>query len=406
MWRKTLRGTATVVAAVWLGAFGWTGDTAAQNKVRIGVVLPLSGQFALGGQNVKRGYDLAVEEINTTGGVKALGGAQVELVYADNQGKQDVAIGETERLIQQENVAAIMGSWHSPTTIAGTQAAERNKTPWIIEVSSADIILERGFKYVTRVNVKASWYGEAPVDFLDYAKSTLKQKVERVAIMYTDDDWGRASIAKGTKEALKKRGYEIVEEIAYPSSSQDVTTYITKIKAARPDALVITSFPNDAVLVGRTMEQLSVKVPIAVGVSSGYALPSFISSLGPAAEKWFVVGGWNPDIPGAKPLAEKYKEKFNVDMNEHAALAYQTALTLKEAIEQAKSTDREKINDALHQLKIMPGPLLVMPYKGIEFDAAGQNPHARELILQVREGRLVTVWPEAYASGKPALPFR
>jgi branched-chain amino acid transport system substrate-binding protein len=147
-------------------------------------------------------------------------------------------------------------------------------------------------------------------------------------------------------------------------------------------------------------------VPIAVGVSSGYALPSFISSLGPAAEKWFVVGGWNPDIPGAKPLAEKYKEKFNVDMNEHAALAYQTALTLKEAIEQAKSTDREKINDALHQLKIMPGPLLVMPYKGIEFDAAGQNPHARELILQVREGRLVTVWPEAYASGKPALPFR
>ena len=291
MWRKALRGTATVVTAVWLGVFGWTGDAAAQ-KVRIGVVLPLSGQFALGGQNVKRGYDLAVEEINKGGGVKALGGAQIELVYADNQGKQDVAIGETERLIQQESVAAIMGSWHSPTTIAGTQAAERNKTPWIIEVSSADIILERGFKYVTRVNVKASWYGEAPVDFLDYAKSTLKQKVERVAIMYTDDDWGRASIAKGTKEALKKRGYEIVEEIAYPSSSQDVTTYITKIKASRPDALIITSFPNDAVLVGRAMEQLSVKVPIAVGVSSGYALPSFISSLGPAAEKWFVVGGW------------------------------------------------------------------------------------------------------------------
>src|SRR5258707_4241134 len=197
MWRKTLRGTATVVAAVWLGACGWAGDTAAQNKVRIGVVLPLSGQFALGGQNVKRGYDLAVEEINKTGGVKALGGAQVELVYADNQGKQDVAIGETERLIQQENVAAIMGSWRTPTTIARTQAAERNKTPWIIEVSSADIILERGFKYVTRVNVKASWYGAAPVDFLNYAKKSLNQNIQRVAVMYTDDDWGRASVGKG-----------------------------------------------------------------------------------------------------------------------------------------------------------------------------------------------------------------
>ena len=86
-----------------------------RTSFRVGVVLPLSGQFALGGQNVKRGYDLAAEDINAAGGIKALGGAQIELVYADNQGKQDVAIGETERLIQQERVSAIMGSWHSPT---------------------------------------------------------------------------------------------------------------------------------------------------------------------------------------------------------------------------------------------------------------------------------------------------
>jgi branched-chain amino acid transport system substrate-binding protein len=390
-----------------LGMLGWASEAAAQaSKVRIGVVLPLSGQFALGGQNVKRGYDLAAEELNKAGGVKALGGAQIELVYADNQGKQDVAIGETERLIQQENVSAIMGSWHSPSTIAGTQAAERHKTPWIVEVASADVVVERGFKYVTRVNVKGSWYGEAPVDFLDYAKSALKQKIERVAIMFTDDDWGRSSVGKGTKDALKKRGYEIVEEIAYPSASQDVTTYINKIKAARPDAFVITSFPNDALLVGRTVEQLSLKVPIAVGVSSGYALPTFRTNLGPAAEKWFIVGGWNPDIPGAKPLADKFKAKFNVDMNEHSALAYQTLFVLEEAIEQAKSTDRDKINDALHAIKIEPGPLMVMPYEKIEFDKTGQNPHARELILQVRGGEPVTVWPEKYASSKPVLPFR
>jgi branched-chain amino acid transport system substrate-binding protein len=251
-------------------------------------------------------------------------------------------------------VAAIMGSWHSATTIAGTQAAERLKTPWIIEVSSANVILERGFKYVTRVNVKASWYGEAPVDFLDYAKTKLGQKVERVAIMYVDDDWGRASVGKGTKEALQKHGYEIVADIAYPSASQDVTSYINQVKAAKPDAFVATSFPNDAVLVGRTVEQLGLTVPIVVGVSAGYVLPTFRSNLGPAANRWFVVGGWNPDIPGAKPLADAYKQKYNTDMNEASALAYQTTLVLKEAIEQAKSTDHEKINDALHHLKIEP----------------------------------------------------
>lgn len=378
----------------------------AQEKVRIGVILPLSGQFALGGQNVKRGYDLAAEEINKAGGVKSLGGAQIELVYADNQGKQEVAIGETERLVQQEKVAAIMGSWHSPTTIAGTQAAERLKTPWIVEVASADIILERGFKYVTRVNVKGSWYGEAPVAFLDYAKKSLGQKIERVAIMYTDDDWGRASIGKGAKEALKKQGYELVEEIAYPSASQDVTTFINKIKAAKPDAFIITSFPNDALLVGRTMEQLSVKVPIVVGVSAGYALPTFRSNLGIAAERWFIVGGWNGDLAGAKTLADKFKEKFNADINEGSVLSYQTALVLKEAIEKAKSVDHDKINDALHGIQIGPGPHLVMPYSKIEFDASGQNPNASELIMQVRDGQLVTVWPEKYASTKAELPFR
>src|SRR5262245_42496093 len=269
---------ATAAAAIlsMAGTSGGPQHTAAQTaKLRVGVVLPLSGQFALGGQNVKRGYDLAAEDINAAGGIKALGGAQMELVYADNQGKQDVAIGETERLIQQEHVSAIMGSWHSPTTIAGTQASERNKTPWIVEVASADIVVERGFKYVSRVNVKASWYGEAPVDYLDYAKNTLKQKVERVAIMYTEDDWGRSSVGKGTKDALTKRGYQIVEEIAYPSASQDVTTYINKIKASRPDAFVVTSFPNDSVLVGSTMEQLAVKVPIVIVLSDGFALRSF-----------------------------------------------------------------------------------------------------------------------------------
>jgi branched-chain amino acid transport system substrate-binding protein len=407
MRKRTWVTAAGVLLAAPLAASGWIADASAQtSKVRIGVVLPLSGQFALGGQNVKRGYDLALEDINNAGGVKALGGARIELVYADNQGRQDVAIGETERLIQQESVSAIMGSWHSPTTVAGTQAAERHKTPWIVEVASADVVVERGFKYITRVNVKGSWYGAAPIDFLNHAKNALKQKVENVAIMYTDDDWGRSSVGKGTKEALLKGRYKIVEEIPYQSATQDVTTFINKVKAARPDAFVVTSFPNDALLVGRAIEQLSVKVPIAVGVSAGYVLPSFRANLGPAAEKWFIVGGWNPDIPGAKPLADKFKAKFNVDMNEHSALAYQTLLVLKDAIERAKSTDREKINDALHSTQITPGPLMVMPYTKIEFDKTGQNPHARELMLQVQKGQLVTVFPDQYASTKPMLPFR
>ena len=175
---------------------------------------------------------------------------------------------------QQKKVVAFMGSWHSPSTVAATQAAERLRVPWIVEVASADVIVERGFKYVVRVNVKGTWYGEAGVDFLDYLKeSSLWPKVERVAIMYTDGDWGRSSVGTGGKEALKNRGHQIVEDIAYPGVTQDVTTYINKIKAARPDALLITSFPNDALLVGRAVEKQELKVPIAIGVSEAQENP-------------------------------------------------------------------------------------------------------------------------------------
>jgi branched-chain amino acid transport system substrate-binding protein len=397
-----------VVAFVLLvTSFGWMREAEGEAKIPVGVVLPMSGPFAVAGKLCKYGYDLAVEDINKAGGIKSLGGAQLELVYGDHQGKQDVAIGETERLAQQEKVVAFMGSWHSPSTVAATQAAERLRVPWIVEVASADVIVERGFKYVVRVNVKGTWYGEAGVDFLDYLReSSSWPKVERVAIMYTDDDWGRSSVGTGAKEALKNRDYQIVEDIAYPGVTQDVTTYISKIKAARPDAFIITSFPNDALLVGRAVEKLELKVPVAIGVSAGYVQPQFRGNLGPLAERWFVVAGWNSDIAGAKPLAESYKAKYNEDFSEHSALAYQAALVLKEAIESAGSTDRDKINEALHRVVIEPGPRLVMPFEKIEFDQTGQNSYARELILQIREGKLVTVWPEKYASQKALLPFR
>src|SRR5882672_1472208 len=100
---------------------GWTIGTAALLALLTGGLGlgDASREAAAQGGKVRRGYDLGVEEVNKAGGIKALGGAHIELVYADNQGKQDVSIGETERLIQQEKVCAIMGAWHSPSTIAG-----------------------------------------------------------------------------------------------------------------------------------------------------------------------------------------------------------------------------------------------------------------------------------------------
>ena len=108
--RATLGGAAAAAVPSSLSA---------QTKsFKLGIVHPVTGSLTEPGQACRLGAKMATEAINAAGGIKALGGAQMELVYADNQGKQDVAIGETERLIQQERVSAIMGSWHSPTTIS------------------------------------------------------------------------------------------------------------------------------------------------------------------------------------------------------------------------------------------------------------------------------------------------
>ena len=149
---------AMMLLAIVIATGSWEARAQGPAKVRIGVLLPLSGPIAVGGQLVRRGYEMAAEDINKAGGVKSLEGAQLELIFGDHQARQDIAIGETERLIEREKVVAIMGAYHSPATVAATTASERLRTPWIIEVAAADAILERGFKYVTRVNVKASWY--------------------------------------------------------------------------------------------------------------------------------------------------------------------------------------------------------------------------------------------------------
>ena len=124
-------------------------------EVKIGVVLSLSGVAANQGLQTKTGATIAMEEINSKGGIPALGGAKLVLLFADSQSKPDVGASETERLIQREGVPIMMGAYQSATTTVTTEVAERLKTPWLVTGSVADIITQRGFKYTFRPNNKA-----------------------------------------------------------------------------------------------------------------------------------------------------------------------------------------------------------------------------------------------------------
>lgn len=130
-------------------------DKKTVDKVRIGIIEPFTGSQAVQGETVKRAYEFVAKEINDAGGIKSLGGAKIELVFADHQGKNEVGMSETERLITQEKVSAVMGACSSGVVMAATQVTERMQVPFVVDVPAGDKITERGFKYVFRTSINS-----------------------------------------------------------------------------------------------------------------------------------------------------------------------------------------------------------------------------------------------------------
>ena len=375
-----------------------SGSGGDSKDIKIGVLLPLTGALAKIGENNKNGYELAVKEINEKGGIKALGGAKLKLVYGDSQGKPDVGVSETERLIQNEKVALVTGAFQSNVTIPTTQVAERLQTVYLNPVAIADSITNRGFKYTFQINAKASWFARDQVNFLDYVAKVTNKKPQKVALLYENTDFGQ-STAAGQKKYLAEKGYDIVADVSYPAGAADLTTELSKIKVANPDVVLQVSYIADAILIAKTKDRLGIKVPF-VDSAGGSADPAFIQSVKELANGWFTINQFNKDLPGAKELNDKFKAAYGTDMNGHAALDYQAMFVLKEVLEKQASVDKEAIRKGLSEIQMGAGPSLIMPYEKLIFDSTGQASSSL-IITQIQNGEHVTVWPEKFATVKP-----
>jgi len=402
MLRKApLAGSAFLALA--LIALNQPGRALAADDVKVGVLLPLSGPVAPIGQNNRRGHALAIDEVNAAGGIKALGGAKLVIVDGDTQGNPKVGIQETEKLVTQ-GVAAILGAYQSNVTFPSTQVAEKAAVPYIDPVAIADSITEgRNFKYTFKVAPKASWYARDQLKFIKWVGEKFGKPVKRVVLMYEDTLFGQ-STSKGQEASAKELGIEVVEKIAYPAESPDMTPTISRIKQMAPDALVLVSYIADAVLITKTMKELGVNVPI-MGTSAGHIDPAYITNLGPLAENSFTVGEWNPDLkkPGAADIAARFQAKFGVPMNGHAAETYMSTMVLVDALERAGSADRAKLREALSKTNIC-GARNILPYNCIRFEESGQSPEGQLVMLQVQNGKFVSVWPPEVAAASPVYP--
>jgi len=395
----TLAATAIAVAA----CLAPTPRAQAADDIAVGILLPLSGSVAPIGINNRRGHELAVDEINAAGGIKSLGGAKLVMIDGDTQGNPNVGMSEVEKLGRRD-VVAIMGAYQSGVTFPTTQISERLGIPFIDPVAIADSITEdRGFKYTFKVSPLASWYARDQIRFLVDTSKAAGNPAKSVVLLHEDTLFG-TSTAKGQNKAAADYDVKVLADISYPKDTPDMTSTIAQIKELNPDAILLVSYINDAVLITKTMKELDVNIPI-IGTSAGHIDPAYISNLGDDADYTFTVGEWNTDLskPGIAEISARFKGKFGVEMNGHAAETYMSTMVLRDALERAGSTNHEKLRDAIAETKIC-GDANILPYDCVRFGPSGQSPEAQLIVLQIIDGVHKTVWPPEVAAAAPVWP--
>lgn len=371
-------------------------DAVAQGKaVNVGVIMPLSGANAQFGINSRNGVELVADEINAAGGIKALGGARINLVVADSTSTPTTAANVAQRLLTQNDVVAILGAFASSLTIAISEVTERRGVP-LLTMSFSDQITGRGFENIFQVVAKASVLGKAQFDGTVAIAAAAGQKLEKVAIMYEDTAYG-TSQAAGLREGAKAAGVQVVMDDAYPLGITDVTPLINKLRASGAQAVFPVSYLNDSLQIIRAMRQQRIAIP-AIGGAAGYVIPDFEKGLGEFAEGVLSISPANYDL--APELTERFRKRYGYFMV-HEALEHAVCMdVLAQAMEQAKSAKPDDLRKALRGTRFEGGWTKTMTGGAVQFDKTGLNTLSVPVMVQWRNKELVTVWPSDVAKAK------
>lgn len=372
---------------------------AAEDVVRVGNIIPLSGPSASVGQQGQNAREMAVEEINAAGGIQSLGGAKLKMFYADSESKPEKGVAEAERMINTEKVHLLTGCWNSAVTYPTTAVAERYGIPFVVPVSVADKITEQGFKTVFRIAAKDSWWTRDQFAFLKDMQAEFKTEIKTLAFVYENGDWGKG-FAGQWRELAEKNGYKIVLDEPYPSTTTDLSPVVQKIRRAGPDVLMLVSNAADAILLTNTLADYKVKLKAIIASGGGHADPSFLKATGGNARYLFDIVEWETDVnkPGVKEINAKFKSRYGYNLAGESVDAYIAVHVIKDALERAGSLDPVKIRQALADTNLRSGPAMIASYDAIEFDTTGQNKHAALSIVQINDLgnglERITVWPQ------------
>jgi branched-chain amino acid transport system substrate-binding protein len=366
--------------------------------VKVAVICPLSGPWARQGTLVKWGAETAINEINAAGGIKAMGGAKLELVQIDAGDSAEKAKNAAQRLVAQEpEVVGGMGAWLSTFTLAVTEVTERAQIPWLT-LSYADSITDRGFKFVFQSSMPA---GKQSIETLPTVMALAKAatgKVPQSVGVIGDNTASPMAFLKPMREGgLQKAGLKVLLDETYTPPLSDATPLIQKVRSTRPDFLLfISTTISDLKLGLEKMNEFRLAKGVIPVIANGAHMgaPEVLKNL-PAdliEGLMFSVANWQ--LKGQDEISDLFKKHSGEPWITQDGLAgYGHTWIIKEALEKAGVADRVKVNEEIHKLDLTTGRAADTFPGGVKFDAAGRRVNAPVCIVQWQDSKPMTVYP-------------
>ena len=370
--------------------------------VRLGILQPVTGALAQDGEYGRLGAELAIQEINAGGGIRALGGAQIQMVFGDARSNPEGGTAEVERM-NGEGVVAVVGGFASPICLAASQAASRYDLPYIVDVGVSDQIVSRGLRNTFRFGPGFGSVTRSALDNLVNINNAAGRPARTVVVVHEDGLFG-SGMARLMQNELPNRGFEILETISHPTPARDMSNIALRIRALNPDLIIPSSYYAEFVLLSRTLQQRRIRPKGIYCVLNGAASNfRFVREFPEAANLVMDVNHWaDPRKPKTAEL-RRAVEAQNRFWLYNTPLNYSAVMLVADALERAGRADRVALIEALARTD---GNFArhIMPYGPTRFEN-GQNQAAQAVNTQVIDNDIKVIFPADFADARPVFPW-
>ncbi|MBK1698026.1 amino acid ABC transporter substrate-binding protein [Rhodovibrio salinarum] len=404
--RKLTVGLAGLAACAITAPVSAADDAQFDGTITLGAAISLTGKYSTNGGHTKNGYDMAVDRINSMGGVEVGDKTyKLEVTYYDDESTPARGAQLAERLIQQDGVKFVLGPYSSGMTKAIAPVTEQYGVPMVEANGASRSLFTQGYEYLFAVLSTSEQYLASAVQLrAELAeKDGMDPSEMTIAGVFENDPFSQ-DIRAGVIADAEEHGMELVVDDKLPPEINDMSSTLIKVKAKSPDMMVVSGHSKGAALAIRQMSEMRVDVPMLAMTHCDSA--QIIQKFGDKAEYTLCASQWAPSLTysddyfgSASDFAADFEARYDYAPPYQSAESAAAVLVYKDAFERAGSLDKKAVRDALQATDLMTF------YGPVNFDDTGKNTAKPMVLYQVQDGEYKVVAPTEYASAEVRYPM-